>query len=569
MKDLVFSMEKDPFFNCYSVVDERSAAYFAMGISQELNVPVGVICTSATATCNYLPAIAESFYQGSPLLVITGDGDPYTVGERQDQIINQHDMYHNFIKKSVTLPLIKDEDDCWRCESLVNEALLELTHKSYSIGWPVHINVPVLTINSMPYSMHDFPDAKMISRISLYDSNKIEEKVRELEGANKILVIAGQNCQNKRDIKNIEMFFKRYNCVIATEYMSNLMLEGALNIFAVSNTISLRSKALQNLLPDIIISFDGYSASSLKSKLRFNYKKIKHWLINEDGSFIDIFKCLSVIFECKPSYFFEYFANHANPKTENNMTYYDEWKKICNQMRVRDNIPYSNVSVILEFLKVIPGDSLLHLSINNSIRISHQYSNLPPTVKVYANIGTYGIDGSMSTFFGQSVVCNSLAFLIIGDLSFFYDMSSLRVKHIKSNVRILLLNNGGGAEFYYNGLRPDTLDTHIAARHNTTAKAWSESVGFKYITAGDEAEFLKNLKGFTHDTSEEPILFEVFTDMATDADVLLNIEAENRKRICPDDLKVKIESLVGANATAIAARKMKPILDVVKKIKGK
>jgi 2-succinyl-5-enolpyruvyl-6-hydroxy-3-cyclohexene-1-carboxylate synthase len=141
MKDFAFSVENDPYFTCYSVVDERSAAYFAMGIAQELGRPVGIVCTSSTTTCNYLPGITESFYQGVPLVVMTGDRDPYYLGQMEYQMIRQVNMYDRVVKKSVNLPVVNNDEDFWYCERLINEALLELNHRGCG---PVHINVPIL-----------------------------------------------------------------------------------------------------------------------------------------------------------------------------------------------------------------------------------------------------------------------------------------------------------------------------------------------------------------------------------------------------------------------------------------
>jgi 2-succinyl-5-enolpyruvyl-6-hydroxy-3-cyclohexene-1-carboxylate synthase len=165
---------------------------------------------------------------------------------------------------------------------------------------------------------------------------------------------------------------------------------------------------------------------------------------------------------------------------------------------------------------------------------------LPACTKVFANIGTDGIDGCMSTFLGQAYISEKLSFLIIGDLSFFYDMNSIRIRHIKHNVRILLINNKGGGEFYI-GPRPDTLDAHIAARHTNTARGWVESVGFTYISARTQEEYLAVLDQFVTIESEKPIVFEVFTDMKTDADVIQVFFKTNRGILSKDDVVERIK----------------------------
>ena len=177
------------------------------------------------------------------------------------------------------------------------------------------------------------------------------------------------------------------------------------------------------------------------------------------------------------------------------------------------------------------------MSINNAIRISN-FFKLASNVRAYANIGTHGIDGCMSSLLGQAQATDGLAFLIVGDLSFFYDMNSLRIRHVKNNVRILLLNNHGGEEFYYNGIWQDEAsDLHTTARHNTVAGPWAESCGFKYLRADDKKSFDVALSEFMSMESEEPILLEVFTEMSTDAKAIYDFYDASRPHDAVSDMK--------------------------------
>ena len=188
---------------------------------------------------------------------------------------------------------------------------------------------------------------------------------------------------------------------------------------------------------------------------------------------------------------------------------------------------YCNVYAIKNMVEKIPSGSVLHMAINGAIRITN-YSKLQPNIKVYANIGTYGIDGCMSTFLGQACVGNKLSFLIIGDLAYFYDMNSMRIRHVTNNVRILLINNSGGEEFYYNKtwIAP-TGDLHTSARHHIKAEGWVKESGFRYLSANDKESFDNALKEFMAPSSDKPILFEVFTEMSTDAEALHNYYESN------------------------------------------
>jgi 2-succinyl-5-enolpyruvyl-6-hydroxy-3-cyclohexene-1-carboxylate synthase len=531
----VHSIENDPYFTCYSVVDERSAAYFAVGLSQELNVPVGVSCTQSTAACNYLPAVTEAFYRNVPLLVLTSDVNQVMLGQMENQSTLKHGMFRDMCKKCVTLSYVVDNESFYHVERLINEALLELDHHGKG---PVHINVS--TMITQDYSVKELPNVKKIERINLSDNNAIFHKTTELKKAKNILLIFGQHYSFTNDEKElIEKFFEVFNCAIYVENISNLDCKGALHGFIVCETLS-ESYFNDTLKPDLIISFCGNITSQLKFLLRSDYQHIKHWRVCEDGTLIDMFKSLSAIFECSAEDFFKCFSSQADAK--NDLTYYNSWSHEIDKTKFPE-FPFSSISVIKEFIDKMPEDTLLHLGILNIVRIT-EYFTLPQNTRVYANIGTYGIDGGMSTFLGQAQASESLSFLIIGDLSFFYDMNSVRIRHIKNNVRILLINNGGGAEFYYNtGKNVDpTIDLHTAARHHANAKGWVESCGIKYLSARNVEEYLKSLNEFISSNSELPIIFEVFTEMEDDAALVHSFYALNEKKTNADVLRTNIKN---------------------------
>lgn len=541
MREFVLSVEEDPFFKCYSVVDERSAAYFAIGISQELNVPVAIVCTSSTATTNYYPGITEAFYQKVPILVLTGDRDPYLLGQQEDQMINQVNMYDRIVKKSVHLSIIKDQADVWYCERLINEAILELNHRGKG---PVHINVPVPAVITWGNDKEivTYPEVRSIKRITFHGMHDalLQEKEEQLKKANRILLMAGQNTE-PFDNNLLVAFFAKYNCIIHAEHMGNIDIDGRLNLSMISEGIT--ELEFDEYMPDIVISFHGTLGISRNMKETFRKKKFEHWHITEDGQIIDVYKNLTTVFECTSKTFLEYFVKRAEPEMQNNRIYYNLWLQKKDAISYQD-LRFSNVFAIKELIKQLPENSILHLSILNSIRISH-FFELPKNTKVYANIGTDGIDGSMSTFLGQSVVSDKLSFLVIGDLSFFYDMNSLRIKHIKNNVRILLINNHGGNEFYQQPIMP-TTDEGLGAKHNASAKGWAESVNFKYLSAKNEEEYFVNLKKMVTSQSETPVLLEIFTDTMIDRDALNSMR--HSMRVLFDKnliLKDKVKSVLG------------------------
>lgn len=512
----VHSVEEDDFFNCYSVVDERSAGYFALGLAQQLNEPVVISCTSSTATCNYWPPVAEAFYQNVPLIVLTSDRDPEMLGQWEDQMIDQVGMYDRHVRKSINLPIINNRNDEIYCQRLLNEAFLELNHNGFT--GPIHINIPTNTYNRT-FNVKELPKINVIERLSYNDSKeKWKEKQQRLKKANRILVTCGQKNYVSDELKaQINMFFKKYNSTIIVDYMSNLDFEEGINTTILMDSNYVSSDKMKELMPEIVISFGGQIFSGIKVQLKNNNGKFEHWLIQENGQVVDLYKSLKNIFECTPEYFFKFMNEEMENNTANNKIYYNEFKEYEKSI-VYPEFEYCSIYTIKNVVERIPENSILHLSINDSIRITN-YFKIKKNIRTYANIGTHGIDGCMSSFIGQACAdIEKNSYLIIGDLAFFYDMNSLRINRMPKNVHILLINNHGGSEFYYNKIwQNSSSDMHTAARHNIKAEGWVKENGFEYLAAHDKKSFDDCLSKFMNNNTNKPILLEVFTEMSSDA----------------------------------------------------
>lgn len=529
----VHSVENDPYFKCYSVVDERSAGFFALGISEELNVPVVLSCTSSTACSNYLPAIKEAHERGIQLIALTADRDPYYREQMENQMIVQPEMYGYYCRKSVDLPNVISKKDSEYCERLINEALLELNHNGKG---PVHINFSAFT-NFSDFSIKTLPKCRVISRISAEESDLIwEKKISELRKYNKIMFLFGEGYgYSEKYIELLNNVFEKYNCMISVEHMSNIHCDGSLRTFIVTESIS--EDEVSDIIPDIIITFGANFASDFKNKLRENHLKFRHWRVSTEGNVVDTFMSLDTIFECSDEVFFEKLLKFSKSSMKNNQQYYNDWKEKIDNIKFPD-LKFTNFYVIKEFSKMIPSNSILHLSILNSIRLMN-FFDLNEAISVYANLGAYGIDGSLSTFLGQSKNIEKLAFLVIGDLSFFYDLSASLIPYLNSNVRILIINNHGGGEFHYvyNKSGFEDLSKHIAAGHNSSTKSWFEKLSVKYISAHNSSELKDAMIEFTNDNSNKPIVLEVFTDIRSDGDVLNEFYQINKNYSIPTVLK--------------------------------
>jgi len=523
---IVRSIESDPWFTCYSVVDERSATYFAVGLAQSLKMPVASVCTSGTAVLNCMAGMSEAFYQGVPLVLITADRHQYLYKQLETQKINQTEIFKDICKKTVSLPVVHDDNDFWYCQRLVNEALLELDHRGTG---PVHINIPTGSVG-LPLSLNvtELPDVKLMQRISANDgASAWQEKIKLLPSYKKILVVCGQNRPySAEEIADMEQFFRKYNCILAVEHLSNLKCEGTVLTYPVTEMV-LRG-SFGPLLPDLVISLGhNFASVNVKAYLRQQKGSFEHWMIEETGEVKDVFQCLSVIFECSPSRFFKAAAEYAPADTSNDGEYYGLWQEILTGIQMPE-FPLSNMHVAQELAKRIPEDSVLHLSILNSTR-QMQYFSLPAGVEVFSNVGALGIDGSMSTFIGQAAAADRLCFLLIGDLSFFYDMNSVWIRHVGKNVRIIVVNNGGGGEFHHShGEKAyPRINEHISVKHGASARAWVESLGFAYYKAESKAELDSALTKVVS-ASDRPVLLEVFTDMAEEGDIMREFYSKNR-----------------------------------------
>lgn len=504
----VRSVENDSDFTCYSVVDERSAAFFALGLSQELRKPVAVACTSATATVNYYSAVVEASYQGVPILLLTFDRDPYLLNQMENQMIDQRNMYGSYCRVSVQLPIVNDDRDFMYCQRLVNEAILELSHRSCG---PVQIDIPILGTDL--FNVNTLPDVRKFERIIAGDNiEEWELAKKRLQTFDRILFVFGQgDFLSETEKILLDKFCGGYNCVVVGEHMSNVFSEYSLMTYGFTEIIS--PSKFDEFKPDLIISYGGNVSGRLKDLLR-NYKgRIEHWSIREDGKIVDIFYNITKIFESTLKFFLNCMDNNMHNVSHE---YYELWK--CG---VKNSYPskvrFSNFYVAKALAENIEDNSILHSGILNSTR-QLGFFELNENIEYRSNIGAFGIDGTLSTFLGQSVATEKECYLLLGDLSFFYDMNAMSIRHIKRNVNIIVVNNGGGGEFHFimGKSKIPTIDKHISAGHNHSVEGWVESLGFTYFSANSKESFDKILPDFLH-CKDNPAIFEVFTDMESDA----------------------------------------------------
>lgn len=503
---MCISMQRDNFFDMYSVVDERSAGYFAVGLARESKNPVVIMCTEATASRNYLSAMTEAYYNRIPLIAITFKKKAYT-NSLQPQHIDRDILQKDVKDISIALPEIHCEEDDLECKFLLNMVFAKLRNK---LAYVVHIDV-FSPINDK-FQTAKLPDVAKVDYINaerMYTEDVSTELLEELKGKKVAFFIGAHETFCDNDLASISSFAKIFDAIVFCDHTSN---------YSGSNRVSIQNAVKINHFsdyPDILIDI-GY----IPSDYFFQHicsKNTRVWRLATDGKFVRRFSTLDRLIHCSEKLFFEILANVASrAETQNN--YFSKVGACIN--RLPDvQLPLCTTFIAQEFSKLIPTNTNLHLGIQNSIR-NMNFFELPRSVNVTCNTGGFGIDGAVSATIGQAENDkNKISFLMLGDLAFFYDMNALRIRHVGKNIRILLINNNGAAQFHisdsFRGVAPQELNQFVAASgHNGQAAAWAVSNGFEYMAANNKTDFINMLGLFCDATPKNsPILFEVFTNM--------------------------------------------------------
>ncbi len=487
----VKAVQRDPFFKCYSVVDERSAIYFAIGLYLQTGEIIATSCTSAQATRNYIPGLTEAFYKRVPILAITMEKHSRFVGQEYMQAPHQTSLPDDCVKASYELPFISDINDEYHSIRLVNEAIIAVTDNMYG---PVQLCIPWLDF--------DIGNIKpVIRKIECYNTYN-----GDYLGNKKVLIVIGEHRPfQEREIQAVEQFANSYNCAIYVNHLSNYHGKYAVNANLSFTNMPL-DIFLKDYAPDIIITVGGQTGDyPLYLLLSRPELQAEHWRVSEDGKIIDTYDKLTRVYKMNMTRFFG--CLELPHRTDH--TYFEKLYALCQKANLCMDLPLSNAYLAQNLHNVIPGGSIVQFSILNSLRVWNFYP-LDSTIECYANVGAFGIDGGLSTLIGQSVISEKKAYMIIGDLAFFYDMNSIGIRHIKNNLKIIMVNNNGGIEFKLNNDDHTETDKFTAAAdHYKTAKGWAESCGFHYIEVRSKKDFEINKEFLLQDTSQ-PVLMEVF-----------------------------------------------------------
>lgn len=500
-------------FNCRNIVDERSAAYFAMGLAQAKQKPVVIVCSSGTATLNYAPAVAEAFYLNIPLIVLTADRPDYWIDQAESQCIQQKGIYQNFTKKEISLALGESEKELWFAAREIN-ACLNLAVSGTSA--PVHINVP------LEEPLHDLLDAslpkiKVIEEeetASVLSPAALEKLAGSFNQCEKVLILAGQQIPNPGLENLLAEIVEKTGAVVLKEHLSNLndpLFCGSIDAIMAA----MLEDVPEHFQPDLLISFGGqYVSKALKQFLREN-KASQHWHLSLSNEHFDTYQSLTKVIAMDAVDFFEAIQPELQKKDKDYLQLWKAKEALVNQLRDQyiSETEWSDLTAFEQIRKAIPGNSVVHLGNSSPVR----YGLICEPVKeghYFSNRGTSGIDGPMSTAVGFAHESEKLNTIILGDLSFFYDSNALWNNYIGNSFRVIVINNRGGNIFSLikgPGESP-AFREHFFTENKFKAEGVAKTFGLDYFKAENTEELEDALADFYSPEQQGPALLEIFTD---------------------------------------------------------
>lgn len=517
---LTIGFANHPKFKCFSIVDERCAGFFALGIAQQKQKPVAVVCTSGSALLNYYPAFAEAFYSQIPFVVISADrpkskvdiGDGQTI--RQENVFSNHSLFNANLTEEAS-----EENDVF-----INEAInVAIARKG-----PVHINVPFeeplyQTVKKLSV------DFNVTSLFKIYRMVGIEDIIAFStlwNHSKKILVIIGDNPPHTIEQKWINQLVQFPSVVVMTEANSNVHHEEVIQ--SIDSLITpFTAKEFEKLRPRILITLGGMIVSKrIKSFLR-KYKPRHHWHIDELRAY-DTFGILTKHFNVSPNQFFSQFLPHIKPVESDYKTHFTTLNQLRKHKRevYLSKIPFSDLKVFEILLSGLPAPCNLQVSNSSPIRYVQLFDS-NPAIQVYCNRGTSGIDGCISTAVGAAVAATIPTVVITGDVGFFYDSNAMWNNYVPAHFKIILINNGGGGIFRIlpGHQENETFHTYFETSHQLSAIHLARMYDWNYDSASDEQSLKKALTTLWR-TNDKPSLLEIFTPTRENDTILLQFFKE-------------------------------------------
>ncbi len=518
---IIISFTQHPNIEAVSVVDERSAAFFALGMAQQKQRAVAIACTSGSAVLNYSSAIAEAYYQKIPLLILTADRPQHLIDMGDGQTIRQENVFANFIKKTYSLPLeITSEVEKEKTILLINEAI---DQTRFPEPGPVHINIP---FDEPLYGLTSRPETGKVSDTfvnqPLVDKNARQLFLQHWRESRKTLILAGQGMPSEKLNAILQHLSGLQQVAVMTEVTSNLHSPAFMD--EIDNLITeITEGEMADFQPEMLITFGTSVVSKKIKKLLRKYPAKNHWHISPSGDKRDTYFCLSGVIQAEAA---DFLSDEKEYLVETKSYYRNFWQKHKAQVLRKGAVFLSKTSwcdlKMYEILfREIPKNTLLHLGNSTPVRYAQLFGSLAK-FHYYSNRGVSGIDGQVSTAAGTAFAnTRKINTIITGDLGFFYDSNALMNQYLTPNLKIIVINNGGGDIFRFIP-GPDTSvqrEKFFAATHHWKAELIAKAFDIRYFKAENETGLKSCLPEFYSEDSR-PALLEIFTTEVENAQVL-------------------------------------------------
>ena len=517
---LTIGFTENTYFNCYSIVDERCAAHVALGIAQQLQEPVAIVCTSGSALLNYYPAVTEAFYSEIPLIVLSADRPPHKIDIGDGQTIRQQHVYSNHILYDTQLEIIKSVDDqegIATNERLINRSI----NTAIAQHGPVHINIP---FEEPLYNRVEEPSLQVKVIDLLKDESSVipDRFIQEWKTAKRKLIILATLNPPVFEKKDLDLLTSDPSVLIMSEVSSNVVHPRVIwGIDTLIAPIENDDALIKDLQPDLVITIGGMIVSKkIKQYLR-RFETKAHYHVGKRRAYDTFFKLAGHI-KVKPQKWV-----HQLPIDYINSNYQRKWLSqfhayLSKRETYFKKMPWSDFKAFETIFKVLPDDIILQLGNSSAIRYA-QLFKMNATHTVFSNRGTSGIDGSTSTAIGAAIASDRPVLFITGDLSFFYDSNALWNNYIPGNFKIILINNSGGGIFRILPGHKNTaaFDTYFETIHQLNASHLCKMHGVEYHSIDNGDAFAEAYKTFLNDNTK-PQLLEIFTPRLENDTVLLD-----------------------------------------------
>jgi 2-succinyl-5-enolpyruvyl-6-hydroxy-3-cyclohexene-1-carboxylate synthase len=522
---LAFARNRE--MHCRTISDERSAAFVALGMAQQLQKPVVMVCTSGSAALNYAPAVAEAYFQQIPLIIITADRPKEWIDQWDGQTIRQEEIYGKHVKGSFNFPdEFSHQDKAWHAHRITNEAIN--LAQTFPQG-PVHINIPLREPfypgkdEVFDYS-RDLPNFEAIKGVPQLSKEEILKLKTALEKYRRILIVPGQQKPDEELQMILDQIQEKQQAVVVTDAISNLASEKSITFH--DHFIPIIQDR-EEFRPDLIISF-GKSIISKSLKLYLRKSAAAHWHVAEAGYAPDTYQGLKKTIQTAPLLFMKFLLENSST---GEAKFLQGWRKADQNIadnfpEVMENVRFGEYQALAHIAGYIPGLSKVHLANSMAVRYFNFLGLKNPGFEVVCNRGTSGIDGSNSTAVGCTFTTKEPVTLITGDMAFFYDRNAFWHNYSMPNLRIIILNNHAGGIFRLiegPAAQPE-LEEFFETKQALSAEWISKEFGFAYHKAENSAELKDIMDEFYHE-SIKPQILEVFSDSKTNAEILQTVKA--------------------------------------------